>query len=51
MLGIAGLVGAEQSETLRAVAGAEPGSAALIELDSDVLPWPQDVRDAIARAS
>jgi ABC-type sugar transport system ATPase subunit len=29
--------------------GAEPGSSGYLELDGAVLPWPQDVRSAIAR--
>lgn len=49
VLGVAGLVGAGRSETLRAVAGAEPGSSGYLELDGAVLPWPQDVRTAIAQ--
>jgi ABC-type sugar transport system ATPase subunit len=49
VLGIAGLVGAGRSEVLRAIAGAEPGSSGYLELDGAVLPWPQDVRSAIAR--
>jgi ABC-type sugar transport system ATPase subunit len=49
VLGIAGLVGAGRSEVLRAIAGAEPGSTGYLELDGAVLPWPQDVRSAIAR--
>jgi ABC-type sugar transport system ATPase subunit len=49
VLGIAGLVGAGRSEVLRAIAGAEPGSTGYLKLDGAVLPWPQDVRSAIAR--
>jgi ABC-type sugar transport system ATPase subunit len=49
VVGIAGLVGAGRSEVLRAIAGAEPGSSGYLELDGAVLPWPQDVRSAIAR--
>ena len=49
VLGIAGLVGAGRSELLRAIAGAEPGSSGYLELDGAVLPWPHDVRSAIAR--
>jgi ABC-type sugar transport system ATPase subunit len=40
---------AGRSEVLRAIAGAEPGSSGYLELDGAVLPWPQDVRSAIAR--
>jgi ABC-type sugar transport system ATPase subunit len=49
VLGIAGVVGAGRSEVLRAIAGAEPGSSGYLELDGAVLPWPRDVRRAIAR--
>src|SRR5882757_7731959 len=49
ILGIAGLVGAGRSEVLRCIAGAEPSAEGSMRFAGVDCPWPQTIREAIAR--
>jgi ABC-type sugar transport system ATPase subunit len=47
VLGIAGLVGAGRTETLRAIAGDDPAASGRMTIDGGPVPWPRSVREAI----
>ena len=49
ILGIAGLVGAGRTETLRCLAGLEPSARGDMHIDGQPCAWPRTVREAIAR--